>query len=224
MSLSIDLHVHTKYSADGRGSIQDYIKAARKKGLDGFAVCDHNLIKGAVKAVKIAKSYDDFVIIRGIEVSSEKGHILGLGVTELIPKHLSVEETVHKIVDAGGVPVAPHPYRLASGIKHKGVKAAKFAAVETLNNRSMHSENLRADTLAKDVKLPTTGGSDAHQPAEIGGAFTKFQTTNFDQDDLLDDIVKGRVKPQGTDSSFSQGVRMYFRLVTGYLKRGMRRL
>jgi predicted metal-dependent phosphoesterase TrpH len=224
MSLSLDLHVHTKYSADGRGSIQDYIKAAKKKGLDGFAVCDHNLIKGAVKAVKVAKKYNDFVIIRGIEVSSEKGHILGLGVTELIPKHLSVEETVRKIVDAGGVPVAPHPYRLASGIKPKGVKAAKFAAVETLNNRSMHSENVKAVNLAKELKLPTTGGSDSHQPVEIGGAFTKFQSTSYHQDDLLQDLVKGRIKPYGTDSSTAQGVRMYFRLVFGYLKRGMRRL
>lgn len=224
MSLSIDLHVHTDYSADGRGSIQDYIKAAKKKGLDGFAVCDHNLIKGAVKAVKIAKKFDDFVVIRGIEVSSEKGHILGLGVNELVPKHLSVEETVQKIVDAGGIPVAPHPYRLASGIGPKAVQSTKFAAVETLNNRSMHSENLRAGTLAKSQKLPTTGGSDAHQPMEIGGAFTKFQTTSFSQDELLDDIVKGRVKPQGTDASVYEGVRLYFRLVTGYLKRGMRRL
>jgi predicted metal-dependent phosphoesterase TrpH len=224
MSLSLDLHVHTKYSADGRGSIQDYIKAARKKGLDGFAVCDHNLIDGAVKAVKIAKNYDDLVIIQGIEVSSEKGHILGLGVTENIPKHLSVEETVEKIVNAGGVPVVSHPYRFASGIGVKGSRSAKFAAIETLNHRSMHSENVKAGKLANSLKLPTTGGSDSHQPVEIGGAFTKFQSTSYNQDDLLQDLVKGRIKPHGTDSSTAQGVRMYFRLVFGYLKRGMRRL
>jgi predicted metal-dependent phosphoesterase TrpH len=224
MSLAIDLHVHTDYSADGRGTIQDYIKVARKKGLDGFAVCDHNLVKGAVKAVNVAKKYDDFVVIRGIEVSSEKGHILGLGVTELIPKHLSVEETVQKILDAGGAPIAPHPYRLASGIGPRAVKSNKFAAVETLNNRSMHSENLRAGTLARSLNLPTTGGSDAHQPMEIGGAYTSFQTTSYSQDELLDDIVKGRIEPKGTDTNIYGGVRLYFRLVTGYLKRGMRRL
>jgi predicted metal-dependent phosphoesterase TrpH len=224
MSLALDLHVHTDYSADGKGTIQDYIKAAKKKKLDGFAVCDHNLVEGAAKAVKIAKKYDDFVIIPGIEVSSEKGHILGLGVTELIPKHLSVEDTVGRIVDAGGVPVVPHPHRFASGIGPKAVRSARFAAVETLNNRSMHSENLRARALAENLKLPTTGGSDAHQPIEVGGAFTKFQTTSFERDDLLDDIEKGRVKPSGTDASMYEGVRLYFRLVTGYLKRGMRRL
>lgn len=224
MSMSIDLHVHTDYSADGRGTIQDYIKAAKKKGLGGFAVCDHNEIQGALKAVKIAKSFKNFIVIKGIEVSSEKGHILGLGVNELIPKHLSVEATVEKIIDAGGIPVAPHPYRLASGIGPKAVRNNKFAAVEILNNRSMHSENQRAGQLAQELKLPCTGGSDAHQPMEIGGAYTEFEITNYNQDELLNALAKGRIKPSGSDAGVFEGTKLYFRLVVGYLKRGMRRL
>ncbi|MCK5562130.1 MAG: PHP domain-containing protein [Thermoplasmata archaeon] len=224
MSMTLDLHVHTDYSADGRGTIQEYIKAAKKKGLSGFAVCDHNEIQGALKAGKVARNFKNFIVIRGIEVSSAKGHILGLGVDELIPKHLSVEETVEKITDAGGIPVAPHPYRLASGIGPKALWNNKFAAVEILNNRSMHSENLRARQLAKELKLPCTGGSDAHQPMEIGGAYTEFELTSYNQDELLNELAKGRVKPGGSDAGVFDGTRLYFRLVVGYLKRGMRRL
>ena len=222
--MKLDLHVHTGYSSDGKGTIKEYIKTARKKGLDGFAVCDHNRIQGALKAFKAAQKLDDFVIIRGIEVSSAKGHILGLGVTENIPKRLSVEETVYKIEAAGGLAIAPHPYRLATGIGARAVRANKFTALETLNNRSMHSENQRAPKLAQELKLPCTGGTDAHHPSEIGMAFTEFEITSFDQDDLLEELRHGRVKPVGSDSSFSKGTRLYFRLLTGWLKRGMRRL
>ncbi len=222
--MKIDLHVHTNYSADGRGTIQEYISAAKKKGLDGFAVCDHNQLKGAEKAVEIVKGFKDFVIIRGIEVSSAKGHILGLGVNKPIPKHLSVEATVKKITEAGGIPVAPHPYRLASGIGPKAVGTNDFVAVETINNRSMHSENLRAQQLANELKLPCTGGSDAHQPLELGGAYTEFELTSYNQDDLLNAISHGRIKPGGSDVGVYKGTRLYFRLVKGWLKRGMKRL
>jgi predicted metal-dependent phosphoesterase TrpH len=80
--MKLDLHVHTKYSADGIVEPIDYIKFARKSGLDGFAITDHNEVKGAAKTYELAKKNKDLIIIRGIEVSSDQGHILGYGITE----------------------------------------------------------------------------------------------------------------------------------------------
>ena len=142
--MKLDLHVHTSYSADCNVQVENYFKEARKNGLTGFAITDHNEVQGAAKAFTMAKNYRDLVIIRGIEVSSSKGHILGYGVTEPIPRGLSPEETVERIKDAGGVPVAAHPYRRASGIGSEVVKKVKFDIVEVLNHRSMHDENQRA--------------------------------------------------------------------------------
>ncbi|MEO5720200.1 MAG: PHP domain-containing protein, partial [Chthoniobacterales bacterium] len=42
MPLNIDLHTHTFFSGDGVSSPEDNIAAARAKGLQGFAVTDHN--------------------------------------------------------------------------------------------------------------------------------------------------------------------------------------
>ena len=38
-----DLHVHTSASPDGRSSLEEIARAARRAGLDAVASTDHNL-------------------------------------------------------------------------------------------------------------------------------------------------------------------------------------
>jgi len=110
--MKIDLHVHSDYSDDANDSVEELIKAAVKKGLNGIAIADHNNVKGGLKGFGIAKEMKDFVVIPGVEVSSAEGHILALNIREDIPKKLSVKETVEKIISLGGLPILPHPYRM----------------------------------------------------------------------------------------------------------------
>ena len=42
MALKIDLHSHSYFSGDGVSSLESMIASARRKGLDGFAITDHN--------------------------------------------------------------------------------------------------------------------------------------------------------------------------------------
>ena len=42
MPLKIDLHCHSFFSGDGVSSPEQLIEAARKKGLNGFVITDHN--------------------------------------------------------------------------------------------------------------------------------------------------------------------------------------
>jgi predicted metal-dependent phosphoesterase TrpH len=222
--MRLDLHIHTSYSADCSVKPENYLKLARKNGLDGFAVTDHNEMKGAAKAFELAKNYNDFVIIRGVEVSSSAGHILGYGVTDPIPRGLSPEETVERIIDYGGVPVAAHPYRLVSGIGPEVVKRVKFDCVEILNHRSMHRENQRAVRLAAELGAGTTGGSDAHYEGELGLAVTEFKINSNREDDILAEISKKDTTPVGKDSTYFEGLKMYTKLVVYWLKRGLRRV
>ncbi|WP_455392855.1 CehA/McbA family metallohydrolase [[Eubacterium] cellulosolvens] len=222
--MKLDLHVHTKYSADGSVEPGDYIKQARKIGLNGFAITDHNEVKGAARTFKLAKGNKDLIIIRGIEVSSSEGHILGYGVTELIPRGLGAEETIEQIVDAGGVVVAAHPFRHASGLGSGVVKRVKFNSVEILNHRSMHRENQRAKLLAAELKAGITGGSDAHFVKELGLAATEFSTNPKTEDEVISEISKKNTKPIGKDSTLGQGIIMYSKLIVHWIKRGMRRV
>jgi len=81
LTLKIDLHVHTIYSRDSLITRKDLTFYARKRGLNGVAITDHDRIDGALKIAKET----DFLVIPGIEVSSLNGHIIGLNVSELVP-------------------------------------------------------------------------------------------------------------------------------------------
>ena len=76
MLLKIDLHVHSDRSPDGRSSLPKLISAAKAKGLDGFALADHDLLSQPMEV-------DDFLIIPACECSTKDGHIVGLFLSEL---------------------------------------------------------------------------------------------------------------------------------------------
>lgn len=222
--MRLDLHVHTRYSADGIVEPRDYLKVAQKNGLNGFAITDHNEIQGAKKAYELAKNYKNLIILHGIEVSSSEGHILGYGVTEKIPRKLTPEETIERITELGGVPVAAHPFRSASGLGSAVIKRIRFNSVEVLNHRSMQRENKRALELAQSIKAGTIGGSDGHMLQELGLAATEFEINSTNEDDILTEITKKRTTPVGDSSTTIEGVKMYTKLLLYWLKRGFKRV
>lgn len=72
-----------------------------KRGLSGIAITDHNNIEGALKAQRIVaeliqehKISESFFIIPGEEISSTKGHIIGLFLSEEISSGMTPSETI----------------------------------------------------------------------------------------------------------------------------------
>src|SRR3972149_3178237 len=193
MQVKADLHVHTTYSSDSIITSEDLVFYAKKRGLTAIAVTDHNQVEGARKIA----AETDFLIIPGTEVSSRAGHIVGLNVNEIIPKHLSTDETVDRIHRAGGVAVACHPYALFKGSIGKFV-TAKFDAVETINASSFpfRSASSKAEKLAKRFNLPRVAGTDAHYGPVIGGAYTGIDS-ELNLESILESIIKGRWEPAG---------------------------
>jgi predicted metal-dependent phosphoesterase TrpH len=107
--LKFDLHVHSKYSYDSFLSPERIIKIARRKGLDGIAITDHNTTKGGIEALKINKD-KDFQVIEGAEMKTEYGDIIGLFLSEEI-RTSKFEEIMEEIKSQGGLSVLAHPYR-----------------------------------------------------------------------------------------------------------------
>ncbi|MEM3402912.1 MAG: PHP domain-containing protein, partial [Candidatus Hadarchaeales archaeon] len=151
--LKLDLHVHTKYSKDGFCSIEEIVKVAKAKGLDGFAITDHNTIAGHEEARKYSK---EILIIPGVEISTTHGHVVALGVHEMIPRGLSPKETVERIKEQGGVAIAAHPFIL--GKDPRLVHKAKFDAIEVLNGRGVLFANSLAARFARRNGLRGVGG------------------------------------------------------------------
>jgi predicted metal-dependent phosphoesterase TrpH len=219
MQVKVDLHVHTMYSKDSIITPKELVYYAKKAGLNAVAVTDHNQVEGARKIAEETS----FLIIPGTEVSSLHGHIVGLNVSEHIPRDLSADETVDRIHAAGGVAIACHPYALFKGSIGKHV-TAKFDAVETINASSFPfgSTSKKSSELADRLKLPKVAGTDAHYGPVIGRAFTVIDAEP-NVEALLKAIVKGHCSPAGKAISLSMRIQNQGRFFKKYLKnRGKR--
>ena len=199
MPLKIDLHVHTCYSEDSLITLEELIKQLRRKGLDGAAITDHDTIEGAKKILK--SNIDDLLIIPGIEVSTKGGHILGINVMELIPSGLSVEETIERIHEAGGIAIAAHPQTLLKdglGLNHKILNLG-LDAIEVVNSSVFPFLPLTylAKKFAERYNIPQTAGSDSHMPETIGLAYTLINNDGDSVDDIIKAIRRGLTTPVG---------------------------
>lgn len=193
LPIKIDLHVHSMYSADSIIKPEELPTYARKRGLDGVAVTDHDRLDSSVKISREV----DFLILSGMEISSLDGHIVGLNVKEAVRKGMSADETVDKIHNAGGIAIACHPSSLFKGSLGQHT-SSKFDAIEVINSSSIpfrysvkHSQEI-----ASRLSIARVAGSDAHYAPEIGSAYTSIDAAP-NVDDIVDAIRKGKCQPFG---------------------------
>lgn len=172
-----DLHIHSKYSYDSFISPERIIKVAKRKGLDGVAITDHNTIKGGIEAYQINED-KNFSVIIGVEIKTEYGDIIGLFLKDEI-RSKKFEEVVEEIKLQGGIVVLAHPYRQ---YKFPERLIDKIDFIEGFNARSRMEDNKKAYELSIKFNKPMIAGSDAHFLFEIGKGIT---VTNGESNDNL---------------------------------------
>ncbi len=222
--MRLDLHVHSIHSSDGRGTPGDIVRQAKKHGLEGVSITDHNTHEGSTQARAQVGSEKGFVVVRGIEVSAKEGHVLVYGVGENFEKGLSASEVARIARDRGGIAVAAHPYRHWTGVGESVVRKVDFVAIEGLNSNSDKNGNARSRKLAAELKKPMVGGSDAHELGMVGAGFTAFDETLETEEQIIDAIARGACKPEGMSASPAAGLRNTLGNFTAWLGRGMKRM
>ena len=220
--MKIDMHIHSSFSQDGTASPGELLKRCREIGLDGCSITDHNSMDGSLKASQLADEAG-LVIVRGVEISTSDGHVLAYGISSLIPRGLSLKETVRRIHEQGGIAVAAHPTRFGSGMGTSNAANAGFDAVEVLNGGSSRRGNRIASRLARELQLPVTGGSDAHKIGEIGRAVTVVEGASS-EGEVLKAITEGRSIVQGRSRSAVEGITYATEVAYEWVRRGFRRL
>jgi predicted metal-dependent phosphoesterase TrpH len=179
--ISIDFHIHSKYSYDSLMNPKKIIRVAKKNGLSGIAITDHGSIQGALETKKLNRD-KNFLVIVGMEVATEIGDIIGLFLNRKIKSKNSLE-VMNEIHAQGGIIVLPHPCR---GHKLDKKILDKIDIVESHNARDKKINTQKAILLSKKYKKPMIGGSDAHFYSEIGAV-----RVDYNSNDIKKDILKG---------------------------------
>ena len=190
-----ELHCHSLYSrgrkipTEALASPRDIMRHAKRLGLGGIAITDHNTIKSWKEARAEARK-EGIVFVPGCEISSSKGHILGLGLNSSIKPGLGVEETLDRIHEQGGLAIAAHPF----DIKGYGIKYdfRRTDAVEVFNAVAIDRvTNMFCERKVRKSGKPMVAGSDAHTLNMIGAAVNVIDGNSLDS--ILKKIKKGEV-------------------------------
>jgi predicted metal-dependent phosphoesterase TrpH len=218
--LAAELHCHSSLSYDGRDAIDLILGQAEAVGLDALAVTDHDEIEASLEAAELAPEYG-LVGIPGMEVSTAAGHVLALGVRELVPPGLSFGETLGRIRDRGGIAIVPHPYQESrSGVLASITESELTAAdaIEVYNSRLLTGRaNRQAERFARRHGMAMTAGSDAHISEMVGQAVTRIDADERTVDAILAAIREGRTTVEGRRTPWH----ISFRQAAGGVKRRM---
>ena len=216
-----DMHLHTLYS-DGTASVRavlDHVEVATD--LDVVAITDHERIDGALRAAEIHAAGDySFELVVGEEITTRRGHVLALFITDRIPALRPLPETLERIHDQGGIAIAPHA--MAPLTPSLGRGSLLFAhgstdprhrldAIELMNpstagrSRSAARRRLNDDVL----RLAAVGNSDAHVLEGIGTAWTWFPGASADEYRAA--VAASATRPDGAYWSHLHNVDVYRR-------------
>ena len=203
---TIDLHVHTSPASPcASSSVDDIITEARRIGLDGICLTDHNY-QWDPKDIEALRKKHDFPVLRGNEVTTVQGDILVFGLDEDIQGIIALKDLAEKVRAVDGFMIAAHPFRgfLAVSGDKLGLDIEKAAArpmfalvdgVETLNSKVTVDENRFCGRVASTLKVPTTGGSDAHLAEEVGFYATRFSKIIHNEEELISALRAGDSVP-----------------------------
>ena len=163
-----DLHLHTSWSADCSVDVEDLLDHAENAGLGAIAVTDHNVFGGALEAVDIARGRN-LIVIPGEEIKTDgQGEVIGLFLSEEIPRGLSFADTIAAIKAQNGLVYLPHPFDRMHSIPSPATLHRHLGEIdvfEVYNARLLfEAYNDEALRFARKYNLTMGAGSDAHVP------------------------------------------------------------
>lgn len=214
---SVDMHVHSMYSGESLSDPRDVVEVALERGLDGICVTEHESLSASAP-FELLRRRTRLVILRGVELSTDVGHMLVYGVNNDDwmdwgkGRICHAEDLVDRVHKLGGVVVPAHPYVIKSSgngepsccssapridVNERALSVPGIAALEVCNGKHQKypvvSEIL--GYIAKNMNLPGTGGSDAHIPEDVGRAYTVFKTPVLSNRDLVRAVQSGALHP-----------------------------
>ncbi len=209
--MKIDLHCHSRYSNDNFLDPETVVRQAIHRGLDGVCFTEHHSYEASLAIEKLVVP-DGFLVLRGVEVATNSGHVLVYGLRDdswniwSRNNYLDFEEVIRKVHSLGGICVPAHPYRGWDSIGSRIYEVEGVDAVETHNGIDTPEANSRAAEAARQRRLPSIGGSDCHKPEQVGRAYTVFDKPVCSMEELTGEIRNGNCRGEADrHRSFVEG-------------------
>ena len=189
-----DLHMHTSWSHDCAIEVPDLLTHAETEGLGAIAITDHNVFGGALEALAATTS---LTVIPGEEVkTSDQGEVIGLFLSEEIPRGLPFDETLSAIHAQGGIVYLPHPFDRMHSIPDAATLRRHLDEIdvfEVYNARLLfEAYNEEALRFARKYNLTMGAGSDAHVLQGVGTGALRMREFH-DRDEFLASLRSAQV-------------------------------
>jgi predicted metal-dependent phosphoesterase TrpH len=205
--LLIDLHTHSyPKSDDSFMGVDDLVDAAKKRGLDGVCLTEHDTFWTIEETQALSRRHQ-FLVLPGVELNTDSGHVVAFGLEGYV-FGLHKPFILRNMVDQrGGIIIAAHPYRrrfLEEPGRDPGTRAEMLEravsddffrycdAVEGVNGRGSTAENRFSRDIQVQLGMKAIGGSDAHRVDQLGTAVTRFQDKITCLGDLIEALRAGR--------------------------------
>jgi len=205
----IDIHTHTvPLSDDSDMAPSELIERAKASGLDGVCLTEHDAFWKHDDIAALRRRHG-FLVLPGAELNTDEEHLLVFGLEKWIVG-MSRAKFVRELLDkAGGAMVVAHPFRRRI-LKHGEFSSERYRkefdracenpffgtadAIEVLNARGNDRQNAFSRELAERLNMPGVGGSDAHDPAEVGHVATEFDKKITDLEEFITELKAGRCR------------------------------
>jgi len=189
-----DLHLHTAWSHDCAIEVSDLLTHAEAEGLGAIAVTDHNVFGGALEALAATTP---LTVIPGEEIKTEgQGELIGLYLSEEIPRGMSFAETLAAIHEQDGLAYLPHPFDRMHAIPDAATLRTHLDEIdvfEVYNARLLFDAyNDEALRFARKYNLTMGAGSDAHVLQGVGTGALRMREFH-DREEFLASLRSAQV-------------------------------
>lgn len=206
----LDMHVHSAVaSSDSTLDPHKLPALGGEAGLTGVNISEHDKMWDRHQRAAYRERHTDFFVNFGMEVSTDLGHMLAIGLPAYVSGIRRAEKLREELDAVGGFLIVAHPFRHVfddvTAMRKDSepfvltpAEAARLPvfqladAIEIANGCNTPRENYFAYEVARAIGLPTTGGSDAHSESGLGYYATGFGRELQSEADLLDELHAGR--------------------------------
>lgn len=212
----IDMHVHTVLSGDSSATVEDYCRIIRQfreyHPFDAIVLTEHRAYQQDDAYRQIGEEYG-VLVLQGIEVNTDLGHLLLYGVTDgfldrvdISRLGLKCHEVIEEMERCGGVAVPAHPFRESSygkALVRKEERLDGIAIIEERNGSNTTKQNDQASDLVRGNGLKGIGGSDAHYVNRhwFLNCATQFDAPITTMASLVEALKSGSFQPIVLDKS-----------------------